>query len=259
MRTAWSATTKRIFVTTTLATLLAAGCEGPQNYLVAGSASARGIASYGWFVLLLFSAVTLLVWLMLWGIALRRHGSFDEHAPVDTDDGKNWILIGGLAIPSAVFLLVFVLMLRPMHAFPMHHSDGQPDMRVIGKQWWFNAQYMFERPELGIDSPTEIHIPAGRAVEIELETRDVIHSFWIPKLHGKVDLVPGRANVLQLQADRPGIYEGECAEFCGVQHAHMRLQVIAQPPAEYAGWVEAQRQPAATPHDPLAARGSEVF
>ena len=120
--------------------------------------------------MLLFSAVTVVVWLMLWRIALRWRGSFDEHAPVDTDDGKNWILIGGLAIPSAVFLLVFVLMLRLMHAFPMQHPDGQPDMRVIGQQWWFNAQYMFETPDLGIDSPTEIHIPAGRAVEIDLDT-----------------------------------------------------------------------------------------
>jgi cytochrome c oxidase subunit 2 len=96
-------------------------------------------------------------------------------------------------------------------------------------------------------------------VEIELESRDVIHSLWVPKLHGKVDLIPGWKNHIRLQADRPGVYEGQCAEFCGAEHARMRLLVVAQTPEQYAEWVARQLRPAEPPADEVARRGQTVF
>jgi cytochrome c oxidase subunit 2 len=234
-------------------------CGGPQNYLEGASPAARSIAQFGWTVLAVFCVMTLAIWLLLVWIALRRRGSLAEHAPIELSDGISWIVVGGLVIPASAFAAVFALMMRPMHAGTPHAPGTRAQVRVTGQQWWFDAQYVFDEPSLNVDSPTELHIPVGAPVEVELASQDVIHSFWVPKLGGKVDLIPGETNHLRLEADRPGVYAGECAEFCGVQHAHMRIEVVAQSPREFASWLEAQRQPALMPSDPEAARGQDVF
>jgi cytochrome c oxidase subunit 2 len=240
--------------------ILATGCSNPQSYLTGSSPGARSIAQFGWFALGVFCIAAAAVWILLIWIASRRRGTFGEHASVDLDDGRNWVVVGGLAIPTIVFLFLFGMMFRPMHAFPMHdRHERAPDIRVTGRQWWFNAEYLFARPDLDVAAPTEIHIPVGRPIEVELVTHDVIHSFWVPRLRGKVDLIPGEANRLQLLADSAGVFEGECAEFCGVQHAHMRVQIVAQSPDDYARWLDQQRQPASNSADPEAIRGSSVF
>ncbi|NIQ56254.1 MAG: cytochrome c oxidase subunit II, partial [Gammaproteobacteria bacterium] len=113
-------------------------------------------------------------------------------------------------------------------------------------QYWWEVRY----PEAGVVTANEIHVPVGRPVRIALESRDVIHSFWAPSLAGKLDLVPGRVNELWLQADTPGEYRGQCAEFCGTQHAKMAFLLIARPPREFAAWLERQRLPAAVPRQP---------
>jgi cytochrome c oxidase subunit 2 len=243
-----------------LACAAMAGCSGPQNYMSGAGPAARSLAQLGWFVLALFVLTTVVVWLLLAWITTRRRGSFAEHAPIDADGGQNWILIGGIAIPTAVLSLVLVLTLQSLHAFPLAHASGhsEPDIRVVAQQWWFDAEYLL--PDgARVNSPTEIHVPVGRPVDIRLESRDVIHSFWVPKLHGKVDLVPGRTNYVRIQADEPGVYVGQCAEYCGVQHAHMRVAVIAQPEADYAAWLKLQSQPAAAPETMLSRRGAEIF
>jgi cytochrome c oxidase subunit 2 len=104
-----------------------------------------------------------------------------------------------------------------------------------------------------------IHIPAGVPVRVHLGSQDVIHSFWVPELHGKLDMIPGQTNSFWLQADNPGEYKGICAEFCGTQHAKMLFLVVAQPPDEFAAWLEQQQQPAAVPAEPLAQQGLQVF
>ncbi|HMM76642.1 MAG TPA: c-type cytochrome [Gammaproteobacteria bacterium] len=243
--------------------LLCAACAGPQDYMHGASPGARDIASFGWWVLICFCAAAAVVWVVLAYIALRRDGgSFAVHAPAEEEKGRPWILIGGLGVPAAVFLAFFGLMFSPMKASPTHrHADKPADIRIIGRQWWFEAEYRGERPDLAVRVPTELHIPVGKPVDVELESRDVIHSFWIPKLQGKVDLVPGRVNRVRLMADAPGVYRGECAEFCGVQHAHMRVEIVAETPARFEAWLDAQRAPAKTPsyEDELAARGRDVF
>jgi cytochrome c oxidase subunit 2 len=242
--------------------LLCAACAGPQDYMRGANPAARDIASFGWWVLISFSVAAAIVWLLLMRIALRdESGSFAAHAPAEEEKGRPWILIGGLGIPAVVFLTFFALMFAPMRASPSHqHADQHADIRITGRQWWFDAEYLGARPDLAVHVPTELHIPVGRPIDIELVTRDVIHSFWIPKLKGKVDLVPGQVNHVRIMADRPGRYRGECGEFCGVQHAHMRLEIVAEPPDYFQAWLEGQRAPAQPSYSSdEVARGHDVF
>jgi cytochrome c oxidase subunit II len=248
-----------------------AGCAAPQDFMHAAGPAARGLASLGWFALLLFSAVTVVVWLLLFWITLRRKGTLAEHAPIDANGGQRWIVVGGFLLPAAILAIVFISMLQTLAANPMACLDakgtgtdalcavGVPEIRVTGQQWWFNAEYLFDPPASNITAPTEIHIPVGRPVDIELETRDVIHSFWVPKLHGKVDLVPGMTNRIRIQADEPGVYQGQCGEYCGMQHAKMRLQVVAQTAEEFQAWMRAQRAPSVEPASDRIRMGRQVF
>jgi cytochrome c oxidase subunit 2 len=132
-------------------------------------------------------------------------------------------------------------------------------VEVVGHQWWWEVHYLDPDSSGSFVTANEIHIPVGKPVLVRAIGRDVIHSLWIPNLHGKRDLIPGRTSVIWLQADRPGLYRGQCAEFCGYQHAHMALDVFADPPARFAAWVAAQRQSPPPPAATLEQRGEQVF
>jgi cytochrome c oxidase subunit II len=132
-------------------------------------------------------------------------------------------------------------------------------VRVTGRQWWWEVSYLDRSPSLIATTANEIHIPVGRPVRLEVVSGDVIHSFWIPELAGKTDLIPGQENVMWLEANRPGVYHGQCAEYCGLQHAKMAMEVVAEPPDAFARWLERQRAPAATPAGTNAAAGAHVF
>jgi cytochrome c oxidase subunit 2 len=132
-------------------------------------------------------------------------------------------------------------------------------VRLRGYQWWWEFTYLDARPDEVFSTANELHIPVGRPVRILLEGPDVIHSFWVPSLAGKKDLIPGRSNEITITADRPGLYRGQCAEYCGLQHAHMAFLVVADPPEAFAAWQAAQRKPAAEPVDAEAAEGRRVF
>lgn len=138
-------------------------------------------------------------------------------------------------------------------------DDGHLTILVTGRRWWWDIRYEFPQASDIVATANEIHIPVGRPVHLRLVTADVIHSFWVPALHGKRDLIPGRENHLWLQADRPGVYEGQCAEFCGYQHAKMRLLVIARPEDEFHRWIAEQRLPAREPATESERLGREVF
>jgi cytochrome c oxidase subunit 2 len=134
-------------------------------------------------------------------------------------------------------------------------SDNALPIEVVGQQWWWRFSY----PSHGVETANELHVPVGRVVKATLRTDDVIHSFWVPKLAGKVDLIPNKANDIWFQADVPGVYYGQCAEFCGASHANMRLRVIVHPEDEFASWIEAQQAGATAPVEPLAQEGARVF
>jgi cytochrome c oxidase subunit 2 len=242
-----------------IVSLLPAAACAPRSIFDPAGPAARQVSRLGAFVLIAFSITTVVMWILVWYVAYRRRGTLSEHAPIDAGGGINWILIGGFAVPAVVLAIVFVVTLRSMSAFPLEARDAEPDLRVIGHQWWFEVEYRMGGLPQWVTTTTEIHLPVGTPVDIALQSRDVIHSFWIPELHGKVDLMPDFENHMRVQADRPGRYGGQCAEFCGPQHANMRLEVVAETPAEFARWLAAQRAPAAVPESPDAVRGRQVF
>jgi cytochrome c oxidase subunit 2 len=140
-----------------------------------------------------------------------------------------------------------------------HERRSAPEIRIIGHQWWWEVEYLMGDLHQHFKTANEIHIPSDRAVEIELVSADVIHSFWAPRLHGKVDLIPGLVNHIRLRASAPGVYAGSCAEFCGLQHAHMRFTVVAESAESFARWWTHQQQSAAYDGGAGAARGEAVF
>lgn len=161
-----------------------------------------------------------------------------------------------IGIVAVLLLIIAVPNIRVLFAAgePLASEDALP-IDVVGKQWWWRFSY----PTLGIETANELHIPVGRAIKAELRSEDVIHSFWVPKLSGKVDLIPNKANRIWFQADAPGVYYGQCAEFCGASHANMRLRVIAHPEAEFATWVKAQQAMAIAPVEAVAQAGARLF
>jgi cytochrome c oxidase subunit 2 len=227
----------------------------------AGPAAQR-IASLGWFVLITFSVVTVVMWILVFWLAARRKGDLVSHLPFDAPEDRRWIVIGGFTIPVLILATIFIVMLRTMSAFPMGDGEMNPtgaNVRVTGHQWWWEVEYLQGGVHEHVTAANEIHIPTGTPIDIELRAHDVIHSFWVPRLHGKVDLIPNMVNRIRLQADQPGTYRGECAEYCGPQHAHMILYVVAHQPADYQSWLRHAREPAAVPTDAFAARGEQVF
>jgi cytochrome c oxidase subunit 2 len=132
-------------------------------------------------------------------------------------------------------------------------------IEIVGHQWWWEVHYDDAVPSRRVVTANEFHIPVNRPVVLKVTSRDVIHSFWVPNLQGKRDLIPGYTTALWIQADRPGVFRGQCAEFCGLQHAHMAMAVVAETDAQFNAWLDAMRQPAAPPHDAAAEHGRDVF
>jgi cytochrome c oxidase subunit 2 len=163
------------------------------------------------------------------------------------------------AITVAVLLFNLVYSVRIGSAMATLPRERALRIRLIGHQWWWEANYDDPRASNQLSTANEIHIPVGEPVQIVGTSRDVIHSFWIPELGGKKDLIPGHATAAWIQADKPGIYRGQCAEFCGHQHAKMALLIMAEPRAQFEAWYNSQLQPAAPPADSLAAAGQKVF
>lgn len=166
-----------------------------------------------------------------------------------------------MAVAASIILLLALLAAsvftdRALARLPLQ----QPiHVEVTAHQWWWTVKYKDGPVSETFETANEIHVPVGRPVLIELKSGDVIHSLWVPSLAGKRDLIPGRTTTIAFQADQPGIYRGQCAEFCGFQHAFMAFEVQAQPPAEFAQWRQAQLQPAPEPTDAQAQRGKQLF
>lgn len=246
------------------------GCETAQSIFNTAGPAANHIAGLSWFMVILFCVITgIMIGLIAWAF-YRRRGSLEEHEPIDTTGGEGWIAIGGLGIPFIVLSLLFILGLELLSGYPINPMHGpnkvramaqsmKPDILVIGHQWWWEIHYLNDDPSKEVITANELHLPVGRPVNIEVETADVIHSFWIPALNGKVDMIPSQKNYIRLEASKPGQYAGECASFCGDEHARMRLLAIAQEPAQYQAWLDNQRKPGHEPTTPEAIAGKQVF
>lgn len=218
-----------------------------------------------WILMLVVCTVVFAAIFIAFAIALVRAPRSTERTAPDLaairgDEPKTFFAISVALALSAIGLILLIIASvmtdRALAALPL--KDGMV-IEVTARQWWWELVYQNEDPSRIFRTANEIHIPVGRPIVLQLKSDDVIHSFWVPNLHGKKDLIPGRTSSMAFRADRPGVYRGQCAEFCGHQHAKMALLVIAHEPAEYERWAESQRQRAREPQNDLEKRGQEVF
>lgn len=255
--------------------------NAPAMQSAAHAASGSGAALIQEFSLVLHAGAALIFLLVMVLLALAVFG------PPRKVERRNWILGGGIVFPAATLALLLGYSLAVGSALsdagggggplrfllncistsaralglPAGDASAQPlRVDITGRRWWWDVRY--QSPGSGTDwvpLANELYLPAGRPVHVTLRSADVIHSFWIPSLAGKVDMIPGRVNRLMLRADSPGIHRGQCAEYCGGQHALMAMYAIAVPPAQFEAWLDQQSQPAALPDDPFLKAGHDAF
>ena len=211
------------------------------------------ITNLFWLVLAL-SAVVLLVVLvpLLYSIVRFRGRPGDPDPPQIAGNRKIEIIWTGGAFALVVVLFAGAVMTMQTVSAA---SPSAVRVRVIGHQWWWEYQY----PDLGITTANELHLPTGQSSELEITSADVIHSFWVPQLGWKQDGNPGQTHTMWVQVDQPGTVDGACSEYCGIEHAWMRIRVVAQPPDQFQAWVRQQQQPARSPSTDLERQGQQVF
>ena len=249
-----------------------------QHVLVPGGPQAAHIAELWWLYLAVMVAVCVAIWGCTLVALLRRDTRLadpaldeDTLAGIPAPERKlrplsakgearllRWV-VGASVVSIAV---LFVLLARSM--ITAQRLAQLPDRATVrieltGHRWWWELRYIERDVSQGFTTANEIHIPVGRTVELKLRSADVIHSFWVPNLHGKRDLIPGHDTTLLLQADRPSAFRGQCAEFCGTAHALMALWVVAEPEPAYRAWKAAQRATPAAPASDEAKRGKALF
>ena len=235
--------------------LLGSACASTApSTLDPSGASAASVVRLWWFMFAVSAAVVAVVGaLILVGIRRRRR------APTPVESSPRWsswlVAGGGVVFPLVALAVLWVLTLQHMMALSEPAGPTSLTVEVVGYRWWWEVRY----PDHGIVTANEVHVPIGVPVRLRLRTEDVIHSFWVPQLAPKMDMIAGRVNETWLRADRVGVYRGQCAEFCGLQHALMIFHVVAEPPAQFREWVARERAPAPSVSEPLLRRGREVF
>lgn len=260
------------FVSSCLAcSLVLAGCDGPQSALDPAGRSAERIAELFWAM----TAGAVVIWiaviaLTIWAIRTppeaspeKGAGAFSkkekEAVPSHNQRRASFLIIGGGAVvPTIVLTALLVYGLAPMPALLAPAPEGSLKIAVSGEQWWWRVRYQSSDDE-PIVLANEIRLPVGEPVEFRLESPDVIHSFWIPALGGKIDMIPGRVTRLALTPTKTGVFRGACAEYCGTSHALMSFYVVVLEKEEFARWLAHQQAPAQAPAQPLAARGQTLF
>jgi len=194
------------------------------------------------------------------GLALlRRRAAAEAPDGPGRERGMRWTVSLATACTVAVLLVLLGLDISVSRATSA--APGRDALRVVvtGHQWWWEVRYGDTTSPRGVITANEIHVPVGRTVVLELRSSDVIHSVWPISLSPKLDEIPGKSNSLSLRAERPGVFRGPCAEYCGQQHAKMAFLVVAEPAGGFERWLQAQREPAPPPADDLARRGQQVF
>ena len=231
-----------------------------QSALYPAGPRAEAVATLWWAMLTVAVAVVAAIVLALAHAAYRRRSAAeDPTGPAMERKLTRWVAgsIGLTLVILVAFLVANFALGRAVAAPPRGEQPLLID--VIGHQWWWEVRYQDPLPHNVVTTANELHVPTGRPIVLRMTSNDVIHSFFVPNLFGKKDLVPGHYTQTWFQADRPGVYRGQCAEFCGHQHAKMGFFVVAEPPNEFYQWLGAQRNPGLPPSDSLQARGQLVF
>lgn len=228
----------------------------PLDYLTAEGPGAGAILPLTWGVLAISIAVVVGVGALLLAGVIRRRPTPPQGGIETTPGGAAWIA-WGVGLSSLVLAATIVWTVMTLAAVDAPAGGPKLTVEVTGHQWWWEVRYPNADPGRTFTTADEIRIPAGEPVEVKLIGADVIHSFWVPALMGKTDIIPGQVNRTWIAAAKPGTYRGQCAEYCGVQHAHMALLVVAMPPEEFRAWRERQLTPAPEPASE-AARAAEA-
>jgi len=241
--------------------LLLSGCDRTQNALAPESHSSKDIASLFWWMMggaWLGLALVVGLLFLAWRRRNQRGIRGDRSGDKPGERLATMVVVGaGIAMPIAVIAAVFVI----SDLFVIKTTEApaagatQLTVQVIGHQWWWEVRY----PGTSAVTANELHIPVRTPVRVEVQTADVIHSFWVPELNRTIDTIPGRTNAIELYADAVGRYRGQCDEFCGLEHAKMAFYVYADPPGVFRRWLADQERPAASTTSPLETAGRQVF
>lgn len=240
--------------------VLCSGCSGWQSMMDAKGPSAEAIGDLFLIFFVLLAAVWCVVALMLIFAVWRKHEARPDPLPInDSWERRTTRVIGGAGVLTGVILVILTGLSYAGQKRVLAPKDARLTIEVTAHQWWWEATYVASDPSQIIKTANEIVIPVGRPVLLQLTSPDVIHSFWVPNLSGKQDLVPGRVNLLRIEASTEGTFRGQCAEFCGWQHAHMGMIVSAVDQASFERWQAQQRGSRAEPSSESAQRGEQVF
>ena len=243
-----------LLATTLLLTLAGCAENAPQDFLEPEGPVARRIDDLQDPVFIVAGLVFLLVEGLILFAVIKFRDRPGRPEPEQVH-GNTRLEVGWTLLPALILFVIAVPTIKAI--FDLSEKDpGALQVTVTGHQFWWEYRY----EESGVVSANELVMPTGRPVELTLESVDVIHSYWVPKLAGKTDVIPGRTNRMSFEAERPGTYQGQCTEFCGLSHANMRNVAVAMSPADFDQWLADQKRPAATPSDGSpAAEGLQLF
>ncbi|MGJ0484063.1 MAG: cytochrome c oxidase subunit II [Methylomicrobium sp.] len=241
---------------------MAAGTEteaAPLNYFLHSYGPASTPTMYlGWVFAAVMVAVFVIVALLLAGALFRKRAVEDPRVVGRENEGMRWIYIG-TGISTVILFALVLYMLVTLNTVANPTRTPALTVTVTGYDWWWKVEYEDGEPAHRFVTANEIHIPVGQPVLVELKSADVIHAFWAPMLAGKTQMIPGQTNRQWLEADAEGIYRGQCVQYCGLQHAHMGFEIVAQNPAAFQAWQESQRRAAAPASASVAGAGQKLF
>jgi cytochrome c oxidase subunit 2 len=239
--------------------LAQAACSDAPSMLRPASHPAHTLAVLGWWLLAIGLLVVLIIGMLLLIPALRHRGSTLAGTPlVNSPPKTRWIIIG-VVLTALTLLGTFAYSMVVMGETVSPDAPPALTIEIVGHRWWWEARYPRTAASEAFTTANELHIPVGVPVRLQVASADVIHSFWVPRLHGKIDVIPGRRNQFWIRADSAGRYRGQCAEYCGLQHSNMAVYVTAESADEFRGWLAAQARPAGIPQGGEAARGLQRF
>lgn len=242
-----------------------ASCAGNQSALDAAGIQSERLDNLWWLFFLICAVVYLIVIAVLIAAFVKTKradaATGPDLSPQPLREKRLSNIVKGAVAVTAILLFVLIaISFRTGRAINSLSQRPAPvSIKVTGHQWWWEIEYRNDDPSKDVLTANEIHIPVGQLIKLELQSNDVIHSFWLPNLHGKRDLIPNYPTTLYFEADKPGTYWGQCAEFCGYQHAKMRFRVTAESPEDFENWIAAQQQSSVQPSNELQQRGEQIF
>jgi cytochrome c oxidase subunit 2 len=242
------------------AALALSACSGWQSALDPQGPQSTQLADLFW----IFLAVSAMVWsavmlTLLWALLRGAPARLDPLALSAKTERRSTIVVAA-ATGGTLATVIGLTALSYLSQKQVYARQSSPlIIKVTGHQWWWDVRYESDKSDQVVTTANELYIPADVPIALKLAASDVIHSFWVPSLMGKQDLIPGQENELRFTASRPGIYRGQCAEFCGWQHAHMGILAVVLPPAQFDVWRAAQAAPAKAPEDAIRQKGAALF